>query len=85
MRHDESVVIGIRGYVAVMATQTHTVMYDAHGNETDDRTQAVRGEVVELDDDGTVIRRFPDLSWRVDERALDGDAGETATRPHERQ
>jgi hypothetical protein len=68
-----------------MATQTHTVMYDAHGLETDDRTVAVRGEVVELDEDGTVVRRFPDLSWRVDERSLDGDAGETATRPHERR
>jgi hypothetical protein len=68
-----------------MATQTHTVMYDAAGHETDDRTQAVRGEVVELDDDGTVIRRFPDLSWQVDERALEGDAGETATRPGDEQ
>jgi hypothetical protein len=65
-----------------MATQTHTVMYDADGNETADRTLAVRGEVVELDGDGNVVRRFPDLSWQVDERALKGDAGETATRPN---
>jgi hypothetical protein len=64
-----------------MSTETHTVMYDAQGNETDDRTQAVRGEVVELEEDGTVVRRFPDLSWQVDDRALEGDAGETATRP----
>ncbi len=64
-----------------MATQTHTVMYDADGHETDDQGLAVRGEVVEFDDDGTVVRRFPDLSWQVDERALEGDAGETATRP----
>jgi hypothetical protein len=68
-----------------MATQTNTVMYDAEGHETDDRTRAVRGEVVEFDDDGTVVRRFPDLSWQVDERALDGDAGETATRPRGEQ
>ncbi len=77
--------IGIPGYVAVMATQTHTVMYDADGHETDDQAQAVRGEVVELDEDGTVVRRFPDLSWRVDERAVEGDAGETATRRGARQ
>ncbi len=77
--------IGIPGYAAAMATQTHTVMYDADGNVTDDRAQAVRGEVVELDEDGQVVRRFPDLSWKVDERALEGDAGETATRPGDGQ
>ncbi len=68
-----------------MATQTQSVMYDADGNETADRAQAVRGEVVELDEDGQVVRRFPDLSWEVDERALEGDAGEAATRPGDGQ
>jgi hypothetical protein len=60
-------------------------MHDADGNETSDRAQAVRGEVVELDEDGQVVRRFPDLSWEVDERALEGDAGEAATRPGDGQ
>jgi hypothetical protein len=54
-------------------------MYDADGNETDDRAKAVRGEVVEFDDDGNVVRR--ELAWQVDDRALHGDAGEVATRP----
>lgn len=63
-----------------MATQT--VMYDADGNETDDRSRAVRGEVVERDENGDVVRR--ELAWQVDDRALRGDAGETATRPEER-
>ena len=58
-----------------------TVFYDAEGNETDDRTQAVRGEVIERDDEGNIVRRYPDLSWKTDERALKGDAGEVATRP----
>jgi hypothetical protein len=56
-------------------------MYDADGNETDDRSRAVRGEVVERDADGQVVRRYEELGWQVDERALEGDAGEAATRP----
>lgn len=56
-------------------------MYDADGKETQDQAQAVRGEVVELDDDGNVLRR--EVSWEVDERALRGDRGEVATRPEE--
>jgi hypothetical protein len=59
--------------------ETRTLMYDADGNETDDRAKAVRGEVVEFDDDGNVVRR--ELAWQVDDRALHGDAGEVATRP----
>jgi hypothetical protein len=58
-----------------------TVLYDAEGNETDDRAEAVRGEVIERDDDGRVVRRYPDLGWETDARALNGDAGEVATRP----
>ena len=61
--------------------ETKTLMYDADGNETDDRAKAVRGEVVDLDDHGNVVRR--ELAWQVDERGLHGDAGETATRPGE--
>jgi hypothetical protein len=59
-----------------------TVLYDSEGNVTDDRSEAVRGEVIERDDEGNVVRRYPDLSWEADERALEGDAGEVATRPH---
>ena len=60
--------------------ETRTVMYAADGNETEDRSQAVRGEVLELDD-GNVVGRT--LGWRTDEKALTGDLGETATRPRE--
>jgi len=62
---------------------TRTVMFDTDGNETDDRARAVRGEVVVLDNDGNVVRR--ELAWQVDERALEGDSGETATRPQARE
>jgi hypothetical protein len=62
---------------------TYTVMYDEDGNETDDRSRAVRGEVVEHDEQGQIVRRYPDLAWETDERALGGDAGEAATRPDE--
>ena len=62
-------------------SRTQTVMYDADGNETDDASRAVRGEIVEFDETGAVVRRYPDLIWRVDPRALEGDAGEAATRP----
>jgi len=54
-------------------------MYDADGNETDDEARAVRGEVVERDDQGRIVRRIS--SWQADERSLRGDAGEVATRP----
>ena len=64
---------------------TRTLMFDADGNQTDDRSRAVRGEVVELDDAGNVVRRYPDLTWQIDERALEGDPGETATRPEARE
>src|SRR5579859_7949620 len=59
---------------------TRTLMFDENGNETDDRSRAVRGEVVELDDDGNIVRRYPDLTWQIDERALEGDAGRRAGR-----
>jgi len=59
-----------------------TVLYDVEGNVTGDRSQAVRGEVIERDDEGSIVRRYPDLSWEADERAQQGDAGEVATRPN---
>ena len=62
---------------------TRTLMFDEDGNETDDRSRAVRGEVVELDADGNIVRRYPDLTWQTDRRALEGDPGEIATRPEE--
>jgi hypothetical protein len=61
-----------------------TVLYDADGNRTDDEAHAVRAETVELDADGNVIKTHAHdgLSWEVDPISLEGDAGETATRPH---
>ena len=61
--------------------ETQTVMYDGDGNETEDRAQAVRGEIVVGDDDGNVVSREP--AWQVDERAIHGDAGEVRTRGEE--
>jgi YD repeat-containing protein len=58
-----------------------TVMYDEDGNETDDRSRAVHGEVVERDDEGRIVRRHS--AWEADARALAGDPGEAATRPAE--
>jgi hypothetical protein len=63
------------------AGRFETLLYDAENRRTDDRTKAVRSEVVELDERGRVVRRLPELGWHVDERALAGDAGEAATRP----
>jgi hypothetical protein len=62
---------------------TETIMYDKHGDETGDRSRAVRGEVVERDERGRIVRRYPELAWQADERALGGDAGEVATRPRD--
>jgi hypothetical protein len=64
-----------------VAMTVETVLYDAEGNETDDRADAVRGEVIERDDEGRIVKRYPDLGWATDDRALQGDAGEVATRP----
>jgi hypothetical protein len=60
-----------------------TFLYDADGNRTEDESSAVRGEVVELDAEGRVIRTHAHdgLGWEVDPISLEGDPGELATRP----
>jgi hypothetical protein len=60
---------------------TQSILYDEYGNPTEDESVAVRGEVVELDDQGVVVATYPVLSWRVDPISLEGDEGELATRP----
>jgi len=64
-------------------TRIETFLYDADGNRTDDESVAVRGEIVELDPAGRVLRRRPhdSLDWQVDPISLEGDEGELATRP----
>jgi hypothetical protein len=61
-----------------------TVLYDADGNRTDDEALAVRGEVVERDAAGRIVRKraHDSLDWEVDPKSLEGDHGELATRPH---
>ena len=60
-----------------------TILYDADGNRTDDEALAVRAETVELDADGNVVQTHAHdrLAWQVDPISLEGDAGESATRP----
>jgi uncharacterized protein RhaS with RHS repeats len=58
-----------------------TILYDADGNRTQEESIAVRGEVVELDAEGRVVARHEQLDWEVDPISLEGDAGESATRP----
>jgi hypothetical protein len=60
---------------------TRSTLYDKDGKPTEDESVAVRGEVVELDDRGGIVATYPGLSWKVDPISLDGDEGETATRP----
>jgi hypothetical protein len=60
---------------------TRSTLYDKDGKPTEDESVAVRGEVVELDDQGGIVATYPGLSWKVDPISLDGDEGETATRP----
>jgi len=64
-------------------SRIETFLYDADGNRTDDESVAVRGEIVELDAAGRVLRSRPQagLDWQVDPISLDGDEGELATRP----
>ena len=62
-------------------SHTEAILYDADGNRTDDKSVAVRGEVVEVDDAGRVVARHPQLDWEVDPISLEGDEGELATRP----
>ena len=61
-----------------------TILYDADGNRTDDEARAVRAETVELDANGNIIatHAHDGLAWEVDPISLEGDSGETATRPH---
>jgi hypothetical protein len=60
---------------------TRSTLYDKVGKPTEDESVAVRGEVVELDDQGGIVATYPGLSWKVDPISLDGDEGELATRP----
>jgi uncharacterized protein RhaS with RHS repeats len=64
-------------------SRIETFLYDADGNRTEDESVAVRGEIVELDAAGRVLRRRPQdgLDWQVDPISLEGDEGELATRP----
>jgi hypothetical protein len=48
-----------------LVTEPRSILYDADGNETDDEASAVRGVVVEVDDEGN--EREVD-SWTVDPR-----------------
>jgi hypothetical protein len=65
--------------------RVETVFYDKDGNETEDASRAVRGEIVVLDPEGNVLSRRPDdsLDWKVDPISLKGDEGELATRPRD--
>jgi hypothetical protein len=63
---------------------TRSILYDEDDKPTEDRSIAVRGEVVDLDDEGRVVATYPGLSWKVDPISLDGDEGELATRPTKR-
>ena len=63
---------------------TRSILYDKDGKPTDDQSRAVRGEVVELDDEGSIVATYTGLSWKVDPISLDGDEGELATRPTKR-
>jgi hypothetical protein len=63
---------------------TRSLLYDKDGNPTDDESLAVRGEVVDVDEQGGIVSSYPDLSWEVDPISLDGDEGELATRPTKR-
>ncbi len=60
---------------------TQSILYDKDGKPTEDQSLAVRGEVIDLDDQGGMVATYPDLSWKVDPISLDGDGGELATRP----
>lgn len=62
-------------------TQTRSILFGKDGRPTEDASAAVRGDVVDLDDEGNVVATYPDLSWKVDPISLDGDEGELATRP----
>lgn len=59
---------------------TRSILYDKDGKPTEDHSLAVRGEVVEFDDQG-IVATYPGLCWKVDPISLDGDEGELATRP----
>jgi len=60
---------------------TRSILYDEDGKPTEDPSLAVRGEVVEVDEKGGIVATYRGLSWKVDPISLDGDEGESATRP----
>ena len=58
-----------------------TIFIDADGRPTDDPSRAVRGEVVEVAPDGSIVADYRSLAWSVDPGSLQGNEGELATRP----
>jgi uncharacterized protein RhaS with RHS repeats len=59
------------------------IFYDADGNRTDDSSRAVSAETVEVDASGKVVRKLEGggLDWKVEQKSIEGDLGELATRP----
>ena len=43
-----------------------SILDDKDGKQTENQSLAVRGEVVELDDQGGIVATYPVLSWKVD-------------------
>jgi hypothetical protein len=64
---------------------TRSILYDKDGKPTENQSLAVRGEVVEFDDQRGIVAKYPGLSWSVDPISPDGDEGELATRPTKRR
>ncbi|MGZ4357350.1 MAG: BON domain-containing protein [Gaiellaceae bacterium] len=59
-----------------------TLLYDDQDRPTDDPSLAIRGEVIEVDGDGRLVRVH--RIWAVDPSSLDGNLGGLATRPRRR-
>jgi hypothetical protein len=75
-------VLDVVNEIAVEPILIGSVLYDEDDHPTDDPSRAVRGEVIERDIDGSIVGFFDGLSWVVDPKAIAGDLGELATRPH---
>ena len=45
---------------------TQSILYGKDGKPTEHESLAVRGEVVDLDNQGGIVASYPDLSWKVE-------------------
>jgi hypothetical protein len=63
---------------------TRSALYDRDGKPTEGQSLAVRGDVVDLDDQGGSVATYPRLCSKIDPISHEGELATRPTRPSPR-